>query len=238
MKPYVVVCCPSRNRAWSLSDWYKSLAAQTRPPDAVYVLLNDNSADDSMGLLQSIQDSASLPDLEWDHYFLGGSGFERVATETTPRYDINNLATLRNLMIANVLTTYPQATHLWSVDSDVAADPNVLDLLLSASQPIVAAVVRNSTGPVFNFGLGRDEFGPRRNGDEIGMLETADPFTVTYTGACVLMTRKVAETVKYEYHRRGEDVLWSQQAWGLGYGIFVHPLARTDHKQKDGSIWR
>lgn len=239
--PFVVACCPARNRAWALPRWYASLSAQSRRPDAALVLSNDCS-DDTKHVLRQLQRGSGLPGrLELHRGIYNtytSSGSER---DSTPKYDIANLAAVRNECVAQCLKEYRQLTHLWSVDSDVVPDADVLSLLLAADVPIVAAVVRNSDAAgVFNYmcgwqrpyGNGDDNVNvlPRRDGSESSKLERTEPFVVTVTGACVLIRRDVIDAgVRYDAHPQGEDVAWSLDAQRHGYMLAVHPLARTSH---------
>lgn len=228
---FVVAACPAKNRGWILPTWLESTRRQTRPPDAQYVLLND-CTDDSSSVIDR-----SRVDVEVIN--TGDPGWDRVE----PRYSIANIAQLRNSMIDRVLALYPDMTHLWSVDSDVEPEPDCLELLLEADEPLVAAPVRNGD-EVYNFmrgGWGLD--GARRDGFEKWMVETmATPFPVTITGACVLIAREILdEGIRYEDHPQGEDVGFhlqldrrrSRKPW-VTWPPWVQPLARTRHHMVRG----
>lgn len=240
--PYVVAATIAKNRAWSLLEWYFSLRTQDKVPNATFVLLNDCS-DFSESLMSDLSFAAGsrwderLYDLHFEVINTGDHGYDRIY----PRYSTANLATLRNEMMDRVLARWPQCTHVWSVDSDVLPDPDVLEKLLEANLPVVAAVVaNNATGAVFNFFGGSDDDGPRRAGlDVMALTFNTSPFEVTMTGACVLISRDVLDAgVRYADHPRGEDVAWSVSARNAGFPLHVHPLARTRHIQRDGSEWR
>ena len=242
-EPVIAAATIAKDRSWSLTRWLSALAGQTRPPDYAFVLLNDTS-DDSKGLLYSLSKASLMkPELAWDELNTGDKGVDRVATPDAPRYSTANLAMLRNAMIERVLSRWPACSHILSCDSDVACDPDVLEKLLAADLPVVAAVVRNSTAEVWNFGCALDELTsgeivPARSGAESSWLETREPFRVFYTGASVLVRRDVAERVRYVDHRNGEDMAWSLEAARFGYSLYVHPLARTRHVQRSGEVWR
>lgn len=144
------------------------------------------------------------------------------------RYEFAHLAEMRNQWRESVLDLYPEATHFWSCDSDILPKPDCLKLLLAADKPCIGAYVRNS--PVsFNFTLGRDAEGARRDGRETEWSEKTEPFEVTLTGACMLIRRDVLENVKWGDHPRGEDHIFAQQCIDKGYGLWFHPLARGVH---------
>ena len=250
-KPFVVAATIAKNRAWTLPRWCAALHAQTRPVDAVAVLLND-CTDDSFDVAFASMFAEpwnEIPRSCWT-YNTGDKGNDRIA----PRYSIANLAYLRNTLISRVLEQWPQASHIWSVDSDLLPAPNVLALLLSADLPVVAAVVANNAqGTALNYMLGwrerlAGEDGERgtgyvkhvhRNGRERDVLARTEPVQVAMTGACVLVKREVLDAgVSYADHPQGEDIAWSLDAQAKGFLLAVHPAARTRHTQADGSEWR
>jgi hypothetical protein len=231
---FVVACCPARNRAWILPDWLRAQREQTRRPDALYVLLNDCADDSREVVLHNAPDGIPLVVEEWN---TGEAGWDRIE----PRYSTANIATLRNEMVRRVLERWPQTTHVWSVDSDVAPAPDCLDQLLSAGG-VCAAVVRNSTDTVWNFMCGWDNGEPQRDGCEQFSLSSSrvyggHPFSVSLTGACILIPRSAIEdnpTLRYSGHPRGEDVSWCVAARELGIPLYVHPLAKTKHHMVQG----
>lgn len=249
-EPFVVAAAIARNRAWVLPRWATALYGQGRKPDAAYLLLND-CTDGSRLLLEGVSEQPGAWPAAFDVLNTGAEGYDRIA----PRYSTANIARLRNELTGRVLARWPQATHLWSVDSDILPDPDVLEKLLAADKPVCAAVVRNSTAPVWNFWRGAQEFGwrgqpgyswrPCRLGGRDNELaeELAlggdRPFSVTMTGACVLIRRDVLDAgVRYADNVDGEDVAWSMAAREKGFPLYVHPLARTRHAQRNGEEWR
>lgn len=213
--PYVVACCPAYKRDWVLPRWRAAINAAGQ--------VAGQPRDRSVVLLDT-------------------AGGERVATDAVARYDIAHLAEIRNDLLRYVLLRHPRATHVWSCDSDVLPNADVLRRLLDAHLPIVAAVVRNSPmARVYNYFCGLDIDGvPVRDGSEAGKLtaNSHTPFAVTMTGACCLYERGVFERgVQWAAHPRGEDVGLAILARRLGVGMYVHPLAHTRHLQPDGSEW-
>lgn len=236
---FVVAGTIARNRAWSLPQWYLALYDQQPfTPDAIRVLLND-CTDDSERLLRDMSFVSGdrwdeiKPQLIYDFVNTGTQGYERTGT---PRYDVANLATLRNMWIGLCLERWPHLTHLWSVDSDVVPDADVLAKLLAVDEPIVGAVVRNSTAPCYNFFHGSDADGPRRAGTEQFIVDAFEqPIQVTMTGACVLLRRDVLDAgVRYGVHLRGEDVKFCIDAAEKGFKIWIEPTARCEHWMTKG----
>lgn len=247
----VVMGCPIRNRSWAVERHVQSMIAQTRRPDALLYLDNGSTDDTAETLLAQIpkvlagnydrQDEPYIQNLHVALHEPVAGGDDRV----DPRYSIHNLADVRNCLIEMFLNEYPDATHLWSCDSDVIPDPDVVELLLSANKPMIAAVVRNSTALVYNFMLGVSGDGEeffRTDREEGAITWSNGPFAAAMTGACVLIRRDVLELgCRYGYHPQGEDAAFCsnlEKTWAGPHPIYVHSEAKTAHVQKDGSEWR
>lgn len=228
---FVVAGTIARDRVWALPAWHRSLHADaTRKPDATYVLLNDCS-DDSYRTLKILR-CRTVP-----YHFGPDCGTDRVGPN---RYSMQRLAHLRNVWIDDCFVQWPHLTHLFSCDSDVLPDPNVLSLLLAADKPVIAAVVRNGPGPVYNFFCGDGNEGDygrlHRDGTEGERLDSLTaPFRVTMTGACCLYRRDAIDSgLRFHAHDQGEDVGLAIQAKELGIELWVHPQARTSHMMCQG----
>jgi hypothetical protein len=230
--PFVIAATIARNRAWILPTWLRAVSSQTIPPDAIYILLNDCSDDSRRVILENAPDSVPLFVQEMN---TGEPGWDRIE----PRYSTANIAKLRNEMVDRVLRRWPGATHIWSVDSDVEPAPDCLELLLGSAFPVVGAVVRNGDA-VWNFMCGFEErdgrIEPWRNGEEAHWMERDKPFSVSLTGACILIHRReLVAGVRYGAHPRGEDVVFCiALAERDFYPLHVHPLARTRHHMRQG----
>lgn len=125
------------------------------------------------------------------------SGWREVPEGVAGRYTDDqhaHLARLRNWTVERAMGLWPQASHLWFCDSDVAPEPDVLELLLAADKEVVAAVVRNGER-AWNFMMRLIDGEPLRSGYEGSVLDLnrPEPFVVSMTGACTLYRRKVFE---------------------------------------------
>lgn len=222
-KPFVVAGCPVKNRGWILPKWFDAMEAQTTKPDQLFLLPND-IVDDT----EQVCYVRLFGENDYEVHNTGDAGYDRIE----PRYSIENLAALRNLWADRCLFHWPHLTHLWSVDSDIAPDVDVLAKLLAVNEPIVGALVRNSTAPgIYNFTHGADDTGPRRDGTEQFIVETLGvPTQVTMTGACCLYRRDAIDAgLRWHAHNRGEDCGLALEAKRLGISMWVEPNARTRH---------
>lgn len=228
---FVVAGGPVRDRGWIVGRSADALRAAGA--DALFYFANDCSDDTEDVLLAKSVDFRSL--------HTGKEGYCRgVRREGWKGHNhaFDHLADMRNLWAEQALAIYPQATHFWSCDSDILPDPDCLQKLLAADKPCIGAYVRNS--PIsFNFTLGMDEEGARRNGQETEASKGSEPFEVTLTGACMLIRRDVLERTRWGYHKRGEDHIFAQSCIAQGYGLWFHPKARGAHHmgQTPDEVW-
>jgi len=291
----VVAGTIARQRGWIAQRHSLALANQTRRPDDIFYIVNDEGrfvkARDSEGREVDALDvpsetAAVLAGTIGHWYNPGPQGWEeprerrfliehvdtselypdpgpadRLSPTQTERRRIDRLAYLRNYYVDRFLAEFPNATHLWSVDSDVLPDPDVLARLLRADRAIVGARVRNSPAPegrAYNFWMGWDYRSPivprpRRVGTEHEYVDVYDDlvdptdrvvssnplYMVSLIGACVLIRRDVLESgVRYADDRDGEDIPFCKAARTREYSIYIDLGARTSHVQRDGSEWR
>lgn len=229
----VVAGSPVRNRAWIVGRSIHGLRAAGA--NEFFYLVNDCEDDTEDVLWQEGADFKVLNTGEpgWHR------GNRKKGWHGDMRYQFDNLAKVRNAWREHLLEFYPEATHYWSCDSDIVPDADCLQYLLDADKPCIGA--RIPSGQVsFNFMLGRDDEGPRRNREEHEYVKRKEPFEVTLTGACMLIRRDVLESVQWDYHQRGEDIPFSEACTKLGYGPWLHPLARGTHYMGDtpDEVWR
>lgn len=211
-EPFVVACCPIRNRAWAVMKLYDALCGQGRPPERLLFVEGDSedrTRDEILGLIADIDQvpgSVGPPGVYLRRFDTGCPGWSR---DGNPRYSINDheaLARVYNECIDEALRRWTEATHIWMIDSDVEPAPDVLALLLAAEKDVVAAAVRNSPG-AWNFMSGRSHFrdlswspetdgDPRRNGTEGAVLFREEPLPVALVSACVLYRREVLERLE------------------------------------------
>lgn len=240
--PFVVVACPIRNREWAVPLFFEGMSRQERYADEYLFVTGDNEDCTELDLCAVGYECNLKPVVEV--FDTGCPGWRRSGE---PRYSINDhaaLADVYNRCIDQALERWPEATHVWMIDSDIAPDPGVLRLLLEADKDVISAVVRNSPGAL-NFMLGVKQPGnePFRCEVEEGALEARPrrPFQVSFLSACTLFRREVLENwhnlgpgrddfkVRYAPDPRSHDFPLCASARAAGYTLWVHPLARTSH---------
>lgn len=249
-QPYVVAGCPVRNRAWIIERHVAAVKEQAPRPTCFY-LVNDSDDRTEQFLYECMPGALD----DYEVFDTNHQGYTRTGEHRYHDDQHANLASLRNHWIERALELYPQASHLWMVDSDVVPDPDCLEKLLAADKDIVAGVVRNGDG-AWNFmtvselvhGVG--DVPTRTRVDEVNLHHETDPFEVSLLGACVLVKREVLErktqekaeffdatifyqpsvpAVRFWSHPRGEDFTWCSAAKAAGFDLWLQPLARTMH---------
>jgi len=228
-----MVASPVRNRAWILPEFLAALRALDHPPPCLsfYFLAND-CTDASVDILRAWDAPGSAVRVE--ERSTGVVGWNRYQW---PRYDFDNLANLRNHIVARFLES--AATHLFSVDSDIVVPPSALRELLVADRPVVAGVISNFPGvpveesPAHNFMF--------RSGNLYAHSRTvpAGVFEVDVTGAVVLIRRDVLEAgVRYAAHGWGEDIAFCEHARRRGFHLWAHGGVRCEHRMEDPGMRR
>lgn len=218
---FVVAGGPVRNRGWVVGSHIAALRANG--VDRVFHLVND-CEDDTEAVVRGAGEDYAVRNT-------GVRGWHRFGhdPETFPKrykYDIENLARLRNAWAELALASWPEATHLWSCDSDVLPEPGALDLLLALDKPAVAAPVRNGLAHWSFCGMLGDE----RHLTHMLLPETNEPFRVDLTGACFLIRRDVFEAgVRWRATDMGEDAGFALECRERGIEQWVEPRAHTTH---------
>lgn len=241
--PNVVAVTPIRNRDWMVLSHIDSLCDQHARLAAAFYLTGDNED----ATLSALRREARAP-----------SGFVHVEEFNTnsPHWsrdrpgekytgdDHASLSRVYNRMVDRALERFPDATHLWLVDSDVLPEPGCLERLLEADKDVIAAVVRHSK-TAFNFMTGEQDGEPRR-GSEAAWLDSSREMMrhpqirrvlipATFLSCCVLYRRAVLENPAHRFapHPRSHDFPMQAALRASGLDLWVHPLARAEHVMEE-----
>jgi hypothetical protein len=240
--PFVVVGGPVRQRSWVVARHIAALDA-CRVNAFAYVL--GDSTDNTDSVIRDAHNATDVPRVMFTRPDAPGAGYDRIGP---PRYSMANLAEARQAWVEAVLRAFPCATHLWSCDSDIIVDPNVLRLLLAVNAPMVGAnVALNYSLTARNVMTGWENNAPRRRFGDADLTNLHMPVTCTWVGACVLYERRVFEpadagglacSFTAGDPTRMEEAGIVTRLHELGVSPVWCPQARTSHVQRDGTSWR
>jgi hypothetical protein len=229
-----------RQRSWCIARHVAALDACG--VDAFTYVVGD-STDGTNDVLSGALAATTKPNLTVVRHDPTDAGWDRVE----PRYSMANLAAARQVWVESVLYAFPHATHLWSCDSDIIPDDNVLQLLLGANWPVMvgANVALNSALTARNVMTAWNDGQPYRKAGDADLTLCDAPVGCTWTGACVLYGRSVFEPVDVGGcsftdgdPTRMEEMGIVTRLRSLGISPLWQPLARTQHLQRNGEVWR
>lgn len=152
-----------------------------------------------------------------------------------PRYSSHVMGPLRQIWTHLALLHFPQATRLWSVDSDIIVPDNALQSLLSHNMDIIAARV-----PVGKTEIHMTAWDPDDKQAMRGEWDTVpDKYRCTLVGGCVLYSRAFAESGQiWGPHAQGEDGYFGDRARERGYEMWVDNRVICEHRMKQPENWK
>lgn len=167
-----------RNRAWVLPRHIDAVLLNN--PAKCFYVTGDNNDATYMTLYNRGIEGVRV--MEHD---TGEPGWTRDGKDG-PRYRSAHMAAERNLWASEALKRWPQATHLWVVDSDVLPEPDVLEKLLALKAPVAAAFVPLADGvtPIAMAGWDAELGRAKRTGEESKLTK---PHVATMIGGCYLI---------------------------------------------------
>ncbi len=218
----ILIASPIRNRSWILSEYLYFLSRLDYPKKnlSFHFILND-SLDSSAEILA---DWKAAHEKEYRYIRISEVNFDyphdwgedRVVTAEAMLNRKNktykSLSVLRNLIL-DLAWLDMDVDYLFSVDSDILVNPDILNKLLATNKDIVAGLIGNGN---FNY-----NFMPLAGHRNILPLEKL--FEVTTTGAVMLISRKVFENklIRYSPEKTGEDEGFCMSARTHGFKSYV-----------------
>jgi len=236
---FIVAGCPVRNRAWILPRHIFAVSNVAYSdcfhfPNSLFYLWGD--CDDDTAMVLSRHRSAGAA-VYIDRFDTGFPGWKRDG-EGEERYHSSNMSRVRNVWAERLVGMFPEATHLWNVDSDVLPAPDVLQRLLAVDKPVVGAFVPIADGvtPIHMTHFVIDDpggFKARRMGNE---KDQTGPHPVTLLGGCYLIRRDAWEAgLRWGEHPQGEDGFFGDKSRELGLELWVDPMAKCEHVMEEDS---
>jgi glycosyltransferase involved in cell wall biosynthesis len=225
----------TRNRGWILPDFLEGLLRlDIDRDDAMLVILDDASTDDTPELLRSLQADYPLAfrggiHVIWSDVPGGAPSSSRDAANRLELY--RHLGALRNRVRETILAL--GATEQFSVDSDILVSPGTVTALRAHRRELVGAALYNDGGPLtWTGGRRGTNFGNLDlMGNYVSPIHLPDRlFAVQITGACALYSeRALASRARYGYHPMGEDVAYCLGLLAEGIYPYADTTARVVH---------
>jgi len=220
----IMIGCPVRNRDWILPKYLKCIYEIDYPKEKIIpcFIVND-STDNSEKILNDFMIEHGH---EYKDFIIYIKNLGQV--EDKRQYEIrqkiyHSLAKLRNRLLNCAIDK--NVDYLLSVDSDILVPPHILKNLLADDKDIVAAQIWNDSGQKYpNIMI-------EKNGKFVHYFDFPKQslFKCDVTGAVYLIKKKVLNSIRYEYHKQGEDVGFCLSARNKGFEIWVDSRVQCKH---------
>ncbi len=243
--PTVAIGCPVRNRGWILPQYLKAMEKVIYPKEKIgFCFVVNDSTDDTMEILQEWkrkrdQDYAFIDIVERN---FGAIEDKRVAPVRREIY--RHLAKVRNILLDTVAKH--DVDYFFSVDSDILVVHDTLQKLIYLKEDICA-------GLVYNDGRTNRKHPHRAPNimiyDDRGKLvhfkeyPLNSVFKVDVTGAIYLMSKRAYTTIRYDFHRKGEDIAFCEDAQSKGFTLYCnsdafcyHMMDRNDYRKREHQV--
>lgn len=224
--PNIIIACPIRNRDWILPEYLTRLEFLDYPKEklAFHFILND-STDESKYWLEQWKELnkenyryIKIEEINFNYpedHGAFGNGRDSCSrlSITRSEYTYKALAQLRNKILDSAIED-TVADYLFSVDSDILINKNILKRLLATKKDIIAALICN----------GGDNYNFFHLGDKERTILPKDLiFEVRLTGACYLISRNVFSNpkIRYEALSSGEDQGFCESARKENYKLYI-----------------
>lgn len=228
---FVVIGCPIHNRAWLLPEYLEHIENLRIPIDvqAGFLFLLDNCDSETEHIIKEcgVWLSKYRPQHRCVITSRGSTehNYNRGTTQDLHK-TWSHMAEVRNQWLDDALAHFSGYTHLFSVDSDIMVRESTLERLLKHKQPLVSALVDNSSGMGIFHNVMVEAGGVFRHVGGVELRNNAGLYACGLTGACVLIERRVINSgVNYSKGASGEDEGFCVAAKKKGF----IPRCDTDH---------
>jgi len=234
--PTIDIICPVRNRQFVISYFLEHIYNLNYPKNliSIIVCLNDSNDDSDKILTQFKQSHQNeYKNVKILTYNLNAPPDSRYSS----RLDLyKNLPKIRNLLLQHCTSDY-----VFSIDSDILCKPDTLSRLLFAKKDIISAIIYNG----YTLHDSCQEGSPWKwtnimnivDGNYVHFSKRCRQekynkdyiINVDMTGAVYLFTKEVAKSVKYNFHKNGEDLFFCEEAKRQGFKIYCNINLFCDH---------
>lgn len=210
-----------RDRAWVLPDFLRGILALDYPTDEIELLfIVNDSTDASWDILERFRREhlKRYSEIFIMQISLGAPKDKRI--DEIRQEIIPNLAYLRNVMLSHIGCN----DFLFSVDCDILLPGNALRELLGAGKDICAGIVNNHPADFWPNIYDQRKRQPWRD------YPRQQVFECDVTGAVILLSRAVCNSVQYGVpDRGGEDIFFCNDARAKGFRVFANSRVNAWH---------
>ena len=131
------------------------------------------------------------------------------------------MVTFRNNLLERAAVRLDKFDYYFSLDSDVILeDPRTIEKLVSYKKDVVSPYMFMTPHDVdypngMNWAITGSDWVGKRIRLETGLVEVDVPM------AAILMSKKVVESVRYEWHPQGEDIGFAKNLYKQGFDSFI-----------------
>lgn len=223
MTPTVTIGCPVRNRAWNMKAYLLSLERTIYPQESIgFCFLVNDSTDETLEMLRDWKSKKeqNYKFIDIKEVNLGAIPDERTAA--TRREIYHHLADVRNRLLDMVQRR--DTDYFFSVDSDILIQHNTLAKLVGEDKDVCAALVHNDRNINRKWPNRFVNIMVASNGQYKHYKDYPinDTFEVDVTGAVYLISKSVYNTIRYEWHKQGEDIGFCENAKRAGFKIYCN----------------
>lgn len=232
--PTIDIITPIRNRAWILPYFLKKIYDIDYPKNQITLIfcLND-SKDESQNILNKFKDDYNKQYKDIQILIKNLNAIED-KRESAIRAEIyTTLSQIRNFLLKQTKSDY-----VFSIDSDILCEPDILKRLLSAKKDMISSLIYN--GYLFE---------PERPWKYTNIMNKLDGKQYIHlskrhrdkdkyedcivkadmTGAVSLFTKDVAKSCTYQEHPLGEDFPFCEQAIAKGFKLYSNINLYSQH---------
>lgn len=226
MNPNILISCPIRNRDWILNKYLHNISLLDYPKEKIgfHFILNDSNDDSKKILIDWKKNNINnyryinISEINFNYpKDIGedGKGRDNLNSETPfvrRNYIYKSLSVLRNLIL-DCANLDDKCKYLFSIDSDILINNNIVNNLLNTKKDIIAGLISNGNN-CYNF---LPIKGDRK------ILPEEKMFEVKITGAIILISRKVFSNnqIRYSPMSSGEDAGFCETARRFGFKSYI-----------------
>ena len=236
----ILLGMPIHNREWILPIFLEKVSQIDYPKEliTIYFLVN-NSVDDSFNIVKKFKDEnkSLYKEIIIEEVNNVNKIIDTRENDLRMKHTFEWLSHLRNIILRK--TVKLNCDYLFSLDSDILVEPDILNNLLSSEKNICSSIIYNG----FELHQDRPFAFPNIlnniNGEwkHIVNYRTKFPYKnepnkiieVGMTGAVSIISKEVCKVAKYEKHFIGEDCAFSESALKYGYKSYCNISQLSHH---------